>query len=74
MSTQNQQQIQMRLNGETLRVTAGLTVSGLLERLKLTAGAVAVEVNGEIVPRAECATRVVPPEAVIEIVHFVGGG
>ena len=37
-------------------------------------GMVAVEINREIVPRAEHATRRVAGGDAVEIVHFVGGG
>jgi sulfur carrier protein len=65
------------LNGKPLTVAGGpdgVTVRELLERLELTAGPVAVEVNREIVPRAEHAVRRVAPGDVIEVVHLVGGG
>jgi sulfur carrier protein len=49
-------------------------VRGLLEHLGLTEGPVAVEVNREVVPRAEHATHRLRDGDVLEIVHFVGGG
>ena len=52
----------------------GLTVSGLLLRLGLTPGHVAVEMDGGIVPRSRQAECPVPAGARLEIVHFVGGG
>ncbi len=62
------------LNGEARTVPDGLTVRGLLEHLQLTGGPVAVEVNREVVPRAEHAARVVKAGDAIEVVHLVGGG
>ncbi len=62
------------LNGEARTVPDGLTVRGLLEHLQLTGGPVAVEVNREVVPRAEHAARVVNAGDAIEVVHLVGGG
>jgi sulfur carrier protein len=62
------------LNGEARGVPDGLTVRGLLEHLGLMEGPVAVEVNREIVPRAEHVTRAVSEGDVIEVVHLVGGG
>ncbi len=64
----------MTVNGETTEAPEGLTVRGLLDRLGLTEGPVAVEINRAIVPRAEHAARTVLPGDVIEIVHLVGGG
>jgi len=62
------------INGSERDVPEGLTVRALIEHLGLGGGPVAVEVNREIVPRAEHASRAVQPKDTIEIVHFVGGG
>lgn len=62
------------VNGSEREVPDELTVRALCEYLGLTSGPVAVEVNREIVPRAEHATRRVAAGDAIEIVHFVGGG
>jgi sulfur carrier protein len=62
------------LNGEERGVPDGVTVRGLIEHLALSAGPVAVEINREVVPRAEHATRTVAPGDLVEIVHLVGGG
>ena len=62
------------VNGNTRDVPDGLTVKDLVVHLGLTEGPVAVEINREIVPRAQHATRVVASGDTIEIVHFVGGG
>lgn len=66
--------MQVTLNGEAREIPDGLTVRGLVLHLGLGAGPVAVEVNREIVPRAEHALRHVSGGDTIEIVHFVGGG
>ncbi len=66
--------MEVTLNGEKKDVPPGLTVRGLIEHLGLTEGPVAVEVNREIVPRAEHATHAVREGDAIEVVHFVGGG
>jgi sulfur carrier protein len=62
------------VNGEAREVPDLLTVRGLIELLALSGGPVAVERNGEVVPRAEHATTALAAGDVIEIVHFVGGG
>ena len=64
----------IRVNGEPMGVSEGLTVRALVEQLGLGGGPVAVERNGEVVPRAEHATTLVQQGDTIEIVHFVGGG
>jgi sulfur carrier protein len=62
------------VNGESRDVPGGITVRQLVELLELSEGPVAVERNGEVVPRAEHAATAVSEGDVLEIVHFVGGG
>jgi len=62
------------INGNAKDVPDDLTVKDLVVHLGLGAGPVAVEVNREIVPRAQHAERKVASGDTIEIVHFVGGG
>ncbi len=50
------------------------TVAALLAALEFRPDRVALERNGQIVPRAEWATTVVAAGDRIELVHFVGGG
>ena len=66
--------IQIQVNGEPHAVPAVMTINELLEMLGLKPGHVAVEMNGDIVPRSTHAACRVPPGASLEIVHFVGGG
>jgi sulfur carrier protein len=66
--------VTLTVNGEQTEVPDDLTVRQLIEQLGLTEGPVAVELNREVVPRAEHASRHVAPGDVVEIVHFVGGG
>jgi sulfur carrier protein len=66
--------MQLTVNGEARDVPEGLTVRGLVELLQLDGGPVAVERNGEVVPRAEHASTPLVAGDVIEVVHFVGGG
>lgn len=62
------------INGSPRDVPEDLTVRDLVVHLGLGDGPVAVEINREIVPRAEHASRRVSGGDTIEIVHFVGGG
>ena len=61
------------INGEErqLEVT---TVSTLVEQLGMKADRVAVELNREIVPRADWSKAALQDGDKLEIVHFVGGG
>jgi sulfur carrier protein len=62
------------VNGEAREVPDQVTVRGLIELLALGGGPVAVERNGDVVPRAEHAQTALAAGDVVEIVHFVGGG
>jgi sulfur carrier protein len=62
------------VNGTARDIPEGLTVKDLVAHLGLADGPVAVEINREIVPRAEHPSRKVAGGDAIEIVHFVGGG
>ena len=66
--------MQVVVNGTARDVPDELTVTALVAHLGLDEGPVAVEINREIVPRAEHVTRRLALGDAIEIVHFVGGG
>jgi sulfur carrier protein len=66
--------MQIIVNGETQDVGDAKSVRDVVVRLGLTEGPVAVELNREIVPRAEHESRSVSDGDILEIVHFVGGG
>jgi sulfur carrier protein len=66
--------VKIVVNGEGQEIQPETTVRGLIELLSLGDGPVAVERNGEIVPRADHASTALAEADVIEIVHFVGGG
>ncbi|MBI1354319.1 MAG: sulfur carrier protein ThiS [Acidobacteria bacterium] len=62
------------LNGDPYEIAPGSTVRDLLDALELGVERVAVEVDRRIVRRDEWAARELAPGAVVEVVHFVGGG
>lgn len=62
------------LNGENRQIDAGLTVAGLIEQLGYQGKRIAVERNGEIVPRSAHATTQLADGDHLEIVVAVGGG
>ncbi|MCF7223397.1 sulfur carrier protein ThiS [Marilutibacter chinensis] len=61
------------LNGETRRTDA-TTIAALVESEGLAERRVAVEVNGEIVPRSRHAGHLLRNGDRVEIVHALGGG
>ena len=66
--------MRLTINGKDIEAPDGSTIRQLIEQLGLTDGPVAVELNRDVVPRAEHATKVLSPGDSLEIVHFVGGG
>ena len=64
----------MIVNGKTVQVENAATVSQLLEQLGFAGKRVAVEKNGEIVPKSVHASTAIAASDKIEIVVAVGGG
>jgi sulfur carrier protein len=65
---------QIRVNGEPRPLVDGLTVQTLLQSLALGARRVAVEVNGEIIPRSRHGTAALQDGDDVLIVQAIGGG
>jgi sulfur carrier protein len=66
--------IEICINGEGRAVADLLTVAGLLEQLGHAGKRIAVERNGEIVPKGEHAATLLADGDQLEIVVAVGGG
>jgi sulfur carrier protein len=66
--------LQIRLNGEAKEIKEGTMLPALVESLALAPERIAVELNGEVVRRAEWPRVTLKEGDRIEVVHFVGGG
>ena len=66
--------MQIQVNGAMEIVPEHSTLSELLERLRLSGKRLAVELNGEIVPRSTYGERRLTDKDVLEIVQAIGGG
>ncbi|HTJ99559.1 MAG TPA: sulfur carrier protein ThiS [Bordetella sp.] len=64
----------IQLNGEPRQIAVDTTVLGLMELLGYAGKRVAVEKNGEIVPKSQHAETVLKQNDKLEIVVAVGGG
>ncbi|QKV58562.1 MAG: sulfur carrier protein ThiS [Dechloromonas sp.] len=64
----------LKINGETRHFPDPLTVAGLIDQLGYTGKRIAVEKNGEIVPKSQHATTALATGDQLEIVVAVGGG
>ena len=62
------------VNGEPKTCAEPTSLAALIELLGLKVDRVAVELNREIVPRAQWAATQLQDGDRLEIVHFVGGG
>jgi sulfur carrier protein len=65
---------QITLNGEPYTIIGDTGLVALIDSLKLKRGRVAVEINREIVLKANWDRTVITAGDVVEIVNFVGGG
>ena len=66
--------MQIRLNGEVLETAAALTVQGLVAQQQLTGQRVAVELNGDVVPRSRWGEVSLKDGDQVELVRAIGGG
>lgn len=66
--------IALTINGEARSFEASLTVAQLIEELALAGKRIALERNGEIVPRGQFAEQKLLDGDRLEIVVAVGGG
>ncbi|MGE5851623.1 MAG: sulfur carrier protein ThiS [Deltaproteobacteria bacterium] len=66
--------MKLKINGEEREIADGLTVTALLEELKIRPARVVVERNREIVAREVYGITRLADGDMLEIVHFVGGG
>ena len=66
--------IEVTINGRARSITAPLSVAGLLDQLELRGKRIALERNGEIVPRSQFAIVELVDGDALEIVVAVGGG
>jgi len=66
--------MQIIVNGETRQVAEQISAAELVESLGLGQRRLALEVNGEIVPRSQHASHDLAAGDRVEIVHAVGGG
>ena len=66
--------MQLQINGETVELEPGTTLQSYLEQSPYSLLRIAVERNGEIVPKAQYGQTILSPGDVVEVVSFVGGG
>ena len=66
--------IAISVNGKTRTLEAELSLQDLLQDLGMTTVRIAVELNGNIVPRSQFSSQLISNLDSIEIVQAIGGG
>jgi sulfur carrier protein len=66
--------MEITLNGTPRDIPDGLTAAQLIDHLEMTGQRLAMEVNGEIVPRSRHDAHTLNPSDRVEIVRAIGGG
>jgi thiamine biosynthesis protein ThiS len=64
----------IQINGTAQQVPVGSTLAALVLQLGLAGQRLAIELNGEIVPRSVYAEKTVGENDRLEIVQAIGGG
>lgn len=66
--------MELTVNGEPRVLPEPISVADLVIELGVTGRRIALELNGEIVPRGEFAATMLAPGDKLEIVQAIGGG
>ncbi|HWQ71948.1 MAG TPA: sulfur carrier protein ThiS [Desulfitobacteriaceae bacterium] len=64
----------MKFNGQILQLNREIPLLQFVRENKYDLAKIAVELNGEIVPKAAYAEVILRDEDTLEVVNFVGGG
>ncbi len=70
----NNKGLYMRVNGLEEKLQSPQTLESFLQAKGFDVQKVAVELNGNVIPRATFKDRELSDNDILEIVHFVGGG
>ncbi len=66
--------MELIVNGESRILPQPLSVAELVSELGVTGRRIALELNGEIVPRGKFGETILAPGDKLEIVQAIGGG
>ena len=64
----------IQLNGKKVLIKSKVSIYDLLINYKLNTKKIAIEYNGQIIPKERYRTKFLKNKDKIEIVHFIGGG
>ena len=71
---QRNQKITIKLNGEAYVIEGDAHLTALIDALKMKPTRIAVELNREVVPKAQYAGVTLREGDELELINFVGGG
>lgn len=74
MQEQQDKAMQLEVNGATQDFSDPLTAAELIQHLGLTERRLAMEINGELLPRSHFASHQLRSGDKVEIVQAIGGG
>ena len=66
--------IEITVNGQLVSIAEPMTVEQVLDTVEVPPNYLAVEVNAEVVPREDYASRMIHSGDALELVTLVGGG
>ena len=66
--------MRIQVNGEPREVEENVSLPKLVAELELKPEQIAIELNDNVVRRAQWDNTLLQPDDKVEIVHFVGGG
>ena len=64
----------IQLNGKKIKVSKDINIEDLIKKYRLDEKKIAIELNGEILPKNHFKKKKLKNNDRIEIVHFIGGG
>ena len=64
----------IQLNGKNIPIKSKLTIYDSLKKFRLNNKKIAIECNGNIVPKSNYKTKYLKSNDKLEVVHFIGGG
>ena len=64
----------IQLNGKKIKVSKDINIEDLIKKYRLDEKKIAIELNGEILPKSYYGKKKLKNNDKIEIVQFIGGG
>jgi sulfur carrier protein len=66
--------IQITLNDQMVEIKPEETIFSIIEKFSFSEEKIAIELDGEIIPKSEFSLTRLKSGSIVEVVEFVGGG